>query len=197
MIDKFCKHRFVATMSVAFLSLLFASDIVRADVYVWEGKDGTLHFTDQPKHKGYRPAFDGNRRSDGAVEWDRQQIKLEISRIARQHGMDPRLIEWVVQAESDFDPLAMSHKGAMGLMQLMPETAKLLGVTQPFDPVQNLKGGIKYLRYLLDRFEGRLSWALAAYHAGETRVQRYQGIPPITSTRNYVRKILGNYNKAN
>lgn len=165
-----------------------------AAIYMWQDANGVMHFTDHPKNaqfKSYVPAGLSGRNPDRT--WGRQEIVQEIRRIAPKHGMDPRLVEKVVWAESDFDPFAVSHMGAMGLMQLMPTTAQMLGVAEPFDPVQNLDGGIRYLRYLLDRFRGKLDWALAAYHAGENRVERHRGIPPIPATRQYVERILKAY----
>jgi soluble lytic murein transglycosylase-like protein len=123
-------------------------------------------------------------------------VRREIHARADRHGLDPVLVEKVVWAESNFNPLAVSQKGAMGLMQLMPATADLLSVAEPFDPVQNLEGGMRYLRYLLDRFSGRLDLALAAYNAGEGRVLRAGGVPAITETRHYVRKIMTAYLEA-
>jgi soluble lytic murein transglycosylase-like protein len=102
-------------------------------------------------------------------------------------------VEAIIAVESAFDPGAVSTKGAMGLMQLMPATADRYAVQNPFDPLQNMAGGIRYLRDLLYRFQGNLQWALAAYNAGETAVTAYQGIPPYHETRNYVTKVLRRY----
>lgn len=173
---------------------LLVPAVGHAEVYVWRDETGTMHFADEPKHEGYKPYLKGARRDRGTDErtamWSKAEILDEIRRWARYYRVDPKLIQTVVRAESAFNPAAVSSKGAMGLMQLMPSTAKRLGVDKPYDPVQNLRGGIQLLSQLLERFEGRVSWALAAYHAGEARVKRHAGIPPIDSTRNYVRKIL-------
>lgn len=112
-----------------------------------------------------------------------------IAGAANKHGVDPALLESLVQAESDFNPHIVSNKGAMGLTQLMPETARSLGVSDPMDPAQNLDGGAKYLAGLLKRFNGDERLALAAYNAGPGAVQKYNGIPPYRETQNYVTKI--------
>ena len=108
--------------------------------------------------------------------------------------MDPSLVHAIVKVESDFNPFAISRKGAMGLMQLMPQTASTLNVRNTFSPHENVEGGVKYLRYLLDRYEGNLSLALAAYNAGETAVKKWGTIPPFKETQDYVKKIMHIYN---
>lgn len=116
-----------------------------------------------------------------------------ISRAARRHGLEEALLVAVVSAESAFDPAAVSPKGAMGLMQLMPDTAERFGVERPFDPWENLDGGAAFLRQLLDRYGGDLKLALAAYNAGEGRIRDYQGMPPFSETVNYVSRVTGLY----
>jgi hypothetical protein len=118
-------------------------------------------------------------------------LHLLIDRMAAQHGIDARLAHAVVQVESNYRADAVSPKGAMGLMQLMPSTARQYDVENPFDPAQNLTAGLRHLRGLLDRYgRGRESLALAAYNAGEGAVSRYKGIPPYRETQNYVQRIL-------
>ncbi len=113
---------------------------------------------------------------------------------ARRQRLSPALLRAVIKAESDFNPTAVSHTGAVGLMQLMPKTAASLDIQDPFNPVENIRGGARHLRYLLDRFHGNLPLAIAAYNAGESRVKRnrYQ-IPPIEETQHYVKKVLFYY----
>lgn|GEM_PF-1774187 len=112
-----------------------------------------------------------------------------VDRVAARHGLDPALLRAVVKAESDFDPTVVSGAGAMGLMQLMPDTAREIGVRDPFDPLQNLEGGALYLKKMLTRFNGDLNLALAAYNAGPSAVDQYGGVPPYRETMAYLRKI--------
>ncbi|RDY66439.1 lytic transglycosylase domain-containing protein [Halobacillus trueperi] len=114
-----------------------------------------------------------------------------IKKASDRYGVDEKLVRSVVKAESNFDAGVVSHAGAQGLMQLMPATAKGLGVTDPFDPEQNLMGGTKYLRQMLDRYDGNTELALAAYNAGPGNVDKYEGVPPFRETQNYITKILG------
>ncbi|MGD9947251.1 MAG: transglycosylase SLT domain-containing protein [Desulfobulbus sp.] len=122
-----------------------------------------------------------------------QSLNRYIQLAAMQHQVDPLLVTAVIQAESNFDPHALSPKGAQGLMQLMPGTARDLEVDDPFDPVQNINGGTKYLRYLLDNFNGNVELSLAAYNAGPGRVAPYGVIPNIPETQDYVAKVMENY----
>lgn len=137
-------------------------------------------------------AAEEDRRVDSLLAFGKDSIRTMIVATASSQGVDPALVQAIISVESSFDPLAMSAKGAMGLMQLMPETASRYGVSNPFDPRENVTGGIRYLRDLLFRFENLLH-ALAAYNAGETAILRYQGIPPYQETRNYVKKVIERY----
>lgn len=123
---------------------------------------------------------------------DPQLAKL-IQKYAQQHGVDPKLVQAMIRQESNFNPLAVSPKGAMGLMQLMPETAAFLGVEDPFDLDQNLKGGIRFLKLCLQRFNQNLPLALAAYNAGPGRIVEHQGMPPFKETHTFVKNIVQDY----
>ena len=164
--------------------LLFYPFKIKADIYGYVGKDGTYYFTNVPTSHKYKLM--------------RKELFFEnnplIYDLAKKYRVDPCLVKAIIKAESSFDPYAVSHKGAEGLMQLMPETAKELKVGDSFIPRENLEGGIKHLRYLLTFFKGNLKFAVAAYNAGENAVLKYNGIPPYKETRNYVKKVLNYFN---
>jgi soluble lytic murein transglycosylase-like protein len=117
------------------------------------------------------------------------QLSQTVERIARQNQLSPQLIHSVIQVESNYDPYAVSPKGALGLMQLIPSTARRFGVSDVFDPADNIQGGARYLKYLLELYKGDNTRALAAYNAGEGAVSRYGGVPPFPETRNYVTRV--------
>jgi soluble lytic murein transglycosylase-like protein len=122
-----------------------------------------------------------------------QEIDTVIEQAAARHKVDPNLVRAVVKVESNFNPWAVSKKGAMGLMQLMPETARQLNVNNPFDPQENVEAGVRHLRTLLDNFGGDVRLSLAAYNAGETAVLQHAGVPNFSETRNYVKQITSRY----
>jgi TPR repeat protein len=125
-----------------------------------------------------------------AVTANQKYALALVNRYAPEYGIDPRLAMAVIRAESNFDPMARSDKNAQGLMQLIPETAARFNVTRPFDPAQNVRGGLAYLRWLLAYFQGNVPLAVAAYNAGEGAVNRFRGIPPYPETRAYVKRIM-------
>jgi soluble lytic murein transglycosylase-like protein len=122
-----------------------------------------------------------------------ETIRQVIGRTSSQFKVDPKLVDAVVRVESGYDPRALSPKGAQGLMQLIPATAARFGVQNPFDPAENVRGGVSYLRDLLTEFNGSVPLTLAAYNAGEGAVERYRGIPPYAETRDYVRRVTELY----
>lgn len=119
----------------------------------------------------------------------RETLDPIIDRIAEEQGVEAPLVHSVIQAESNYSAAAVSPKGAQGIMQLIPETAKRFGVANSFDPAENIEGGVKYLRFLLDYFHGDYARAIAAYNAGEKAVDRYKGVPPYAETQNYVNHV--------
>ncbi len=124
---------------------------------------------------------------------DVKNIEELIVKLSKKHGVDPALVKAMVKVESNFDPKAVSPVGAKGLMQIMPGTAKDLGIKDPLDPKQNLEGGIKYMKRLLKKYNNDVTLALAAYNAGPGNVDKHDGIPPFSETKNYVRKVLHAY----
>ena len=117
-----------------------------------------------------------------------------ISQAAEKYSVDPALIRAIIMAESGYNPKAVSRRGAQGLMQLMPRTAASLGVRDSFDPTDNIHAGVKYFRQLLDRFDGNVKHALAAYNAGSRYVRKYKGVPPFGATRSYIKKVIKYHN---
>lgn len=166
-----------------------------AAVYGFVDAEGIAHFTDAPTKTQYRwlPAFG----LPPGANLDRGQYAELIDAIATDSGVDPALVRAIIRTESNFDKRAVSRKGAQGLMQLMPGTAGRYAVGNTFDPAENIRGGVRHLRSLQDRFPGQLHLAIAAYNAGEGAVSRYNGIPPYAETRQYVARVLRLYDQAN
>jgi len=168
---------------------------VCADIYRYVDEDGVIHFSNVPNHYRYRLYI-----SDGNMDYQAYFDRYDkiIRQAARKHGIDSSLIKAVIRAESDFDKHAVSSKGAQGLMQLMPETAKELEVGDSFDPKENIHAGVRYLKRQLKNFQNDVSLALAAYNAGENAVRRYgHRIPPYKETRTFVDRVLRYWDEFN
>jgi soluble lytic murein transglycosylase len=162
-------------------------------IYSFVGPDGVIHFTDAPRDARYRKLPDPKPdRAGFARAPQRWEYDGLIGLTAREHEVEPALVKAVIAAESNFDPEAVSRKGAQGLMQLMPVTASTLGVDDPLRPTENVRAGTRYLRLMLDRY-GDLERAVAAYNAGPAAVDRFGGVPPYPETRDYVRRVLAYY----
>jgi soluble lytic murein transglycosylase-like protein len=190
----------VRSLSAAITLLLWlgTASPATAQIYSWRDGSGQLVLSNLPRLAGEnavttyavpgtaqirtttRPAARHDARFDALIE-----------QYAREHGISPELVRAVIQAESGFNPRAVSPKGAMGLMQLMPATARELGVDNPFQPEENIRGGTRYLAQLLARYNQDVHLALAAYNAGPASVERYGRVPPYRETQNYVKKITG------
>jgi len=172
-------------------SLTFSVPTTTAEIYQYIGRDGSISLTNVPSDSRYQKIEVESSRFHTTMS--EQELEPVIRRHSSQQQIHPALIRAVIKAESDFDPRAVSRAGAIGLMQLMPQTAIRLDVRDMYNPDDNVGGGAKYLRQLLDRFHGNLPLALAAYNAGENAVDRYQALPPFDETRQYVRKVLRYY----
>ena len=154
---------------------------VCADIYKFVDANGVIHFTNTPTTTNFKL----HAKENGSLF----TIQDVISRCATYYRLEEALVRAVIKVESDYNPSAVSSKGALGMMQLIPTTAKLLKVSDPLDPEQNIRGGSHYLRMMLDQFDGDLDLALAAYNAGPTAVRRYGGVPPFKETQRYLTKV--------
>src|SRR5437867_10932641 len=173
-----------------------ASEVEAAGAFRHVDEEGVTHITDTPNDPRFRRISGFSGTASGWLKLPQAVagspvFSQEIRETAERHGVNPALVEAVIRVESAFNPWAVSPKGAQGLMQLMPRTAYALGVRDSFNPRQNIDGGVRHLRYLLDRYPGNVPSALAAYNAGEKAVDHYRGIPPYAETQQYVQKILG------
>lgn len=179
------------------LVVLSVATPAAAQIYSWRDADGRLVLSNKPQadkgaHTTYEVHGSSSFRATTPFKSSARSAPYEaaIAEHAHRHGVAPDLVRAVIQVESAFNPAAVSHKGAMGLMQLMPATAEELGVTDPFDPEQNIRGGVTYLKRLLNRYDQKVELALAAYNAGSGNVDKHgKTVPPFKETRNYVDKI--------
>ena len=185
--------RQIIGFGTALFLLVFGSS-VNADIFRYIDENGVMHFTNTPtsnvkEYKLYiKEKTTLSRNFYAPDKYDRY-----ISDASAQTGVDSRLLKAMIKAESDFNPRAISRKGAMGLMQIMPENFKMLDLENPFDPWQNIRAGARYFQQLYERFNGKLALSLAAYNAGPTAVDRYKTIPPYKETEEYVRRVLRYY----
>jgi Transglycosylase SLT domain/Domain of unknown function (DUF4124) len=176
-------------VALLFCALTASAGPARGEVYQFVDALGVMHFSNVPTD----PRYHHIQNQDPVVQLRPQDLRQTILSASRRFRVDPALVKAVIKVESDFDPLAVSNAGAMGLMQLMPATASTLEVQNPFNPTENISGGVKHLSSLLSRFNGDLTLALAAYHAGAKRVEAYGQVPPIEKTHRYIRKVMAAY----
>jgi soluble lytic murein transglycosylase-like protein len=181
----------------AIVATVWVVPAVEAEIFMYRDRGGTLNFTNAPAGTTakryepvdwYRPMVGGKRRMIYRAS-QKKDFDPFIHEMSRRYEVDPALVKAVIHAESNFVPYARSPKGAMGLMQLMPATARMHNVQRITDPRQNIQGGVKHLRLLLDRYNGNVRKTLAAYNAGEDAVDRYGGIPPYRETIDYVQRV--------
>lgn len=172
------------------LALLLSAGIALADIYMYVDQNDVVHYTNVPTSSAYKLYI-----REGPKENDKNLCEFhpEIQRAATAFEVDPSLVRAVIKAESDFNPDAVSKRGATGLMQIMPANYKDLKVKDPFDPEQNIMGGTRYLKRLMARYDGKLPMVLAAYNAGPNAVDRYKSVPPFNETQRYVSKVMNFY----
>lgn len=190
-------RRFFFCCGIACLCAVTVPRSVSADIYRYVDEDDIVHFTDAPTDKRFK-IFMRDLKKDKelrtklkyASSVNPAEYEQLIRSCSERYGVNQSLVKAVIHAESGYDPNAVSSKGASGLMQLMPATAKSLKVADRFNPRDNVDGGVKYLRFLLDTFRGDVTLAVAAYNAGLGSVAKYGGIPPYNETRTYVNKVL-------
>jgi len=164
-----------------------------ADIYKHVDKDGVIHFSNVPTAAGKWILVIKEKRVQFSLGKNFEKYDPEIWKASQKYSVDYNLVKAVIKAESNFNPKAVSRAGAKGLMQLMPQTANLLQVNDSFHPEDNIDGGVRYLRYLLNLYNDNLQLALAAYNAGENAVFKYRGIPPYQETQTYVQRVLRYY----
>lgn len=177
---------------VVVMAISAPSVLADAQVYEYVSPTGIVNLTNVPTDTRFKEIKPSARYHRAVSDVELEQA---VARAVRQHGVSPALLLAVIKAESDFNPTVISKAGAVGLMQLIPETAIRHGVRNLYDTEDNIVGGAKHLRYLLDRFHGKLRLALAAYNAGERKVDRYGKIPPYKETQLYVKKVMGYYHE--
>jgi len=182
----------LAILAVVSLSVLHT--VASAEtMYRFIDQAGVIHFSNAPTDPRYKKIVAAQTQVRQSRTVTVPSLHEMIQRASHTHSLSPALLHAVIRVESGYDSNAVSPKGAMGLMQLMPGTASMLNVTNPYDPLDNISGGARHLRYLLDRFGGNVELALAAYNAGEARVLRDNQVPQISETRQYVHKVLRVY----
>jgi hypothetical protein len=183
------------------LGCLASATPARATLYSFVDENGVTHYTNVPSDQRFRKVPGSSpppasRSGSGSGDVTAEKYDVEIARAADNHGVDSALVKAVIKAESNYDNRAISRAGAQGLMQLMPATAKLRNVDNPFNPQQNIDGGVRHLKYLLSTFNGDTKLALAAYNAGENAVHKYNDkVPPFPETKNYVTTVLSHYGR--
>ena len=185
-------------ITLLLISGVFLAEPAQAGIYTFTDTNGVMHFTNVPSTPRYadmkRVAYMPEPAAPRARPIDPKRFSPLVEKAAREHQVDQALLRAVIAVESGYDPNAVSRKGAVGLMQLMPHTARRYGVRNMYDPAQNIQGGARYLRDLMGKFNNDLPLVLAAYNAGEDAIAQHGNrIPPYRETRSYVPRVLGFY----
>ena len=181
------------TIYCALIVFLAAVTTTHADIYRYIDENGVMHFTNTPTSSTQNYQLFLKERPKLNLRYSSKKYDKLISKASQRYGVSFPLLKAIIKAESDFDPRAVSKKGAKGLMQIMPQNFKRLGVKDPFNPSENIDAGARYFKQMFDRFKGKLALSLAAYNAGPTAVDRYKTVPPFEETEEYVRRVLKYY----
>ena len=185
---------FIGIYTMLYIMIAVATPLY-ADIYVYADREGVLHFTNVPtssQSSSYKVYIKETPKRP-LESYNEDLFDHVISEASQTHGVSFSLLKALIKTESDFNPRAVSSAGARGLMQLMPENIKILKIKNPFDPRENIMGGTLYLKQLINRFNGKLPLALAAYNAGPGVVEKYQRIPPFQETENFVKQVMEYY----
>ncbi len=180
--------------------IMVCGNTSHAEIYRYIDKNGVIHFTNLPQNKSYKKIMSGKTKNNSRLKSRRPHKPSSsdyshiVNNTSKKYNIEPSLVNAVIEVESNWNSKAISKKGAQGLMQLMPATAEEFNIINPFNPEENIEGGVQYLRYLMDKFNGDIALTLAAYNAGPKRIEKFKGIPPITETRKYVKRVLSIYN---
>jgi len=189
-----CRKKSVTILAAVTIIFTVFAPTALADIYRYIDENGVMHFTNAPTSSNNEFKLFIRERGTSAPSWyHSEKYDNLITEASERFGVSFSLLKAIIKAESDFNALAVSKKGAMGLMQIMPQNFKLLGLKDPFDPTQNINAGARYFKQLFERFNGKLALSLAAYNAGPTAVDRYKTIPPYEETEEYVKRVLKYY----